>query len=67
MSMGYNVKLMVLQFVKPYVKTNKHDAADAICEAVTRPNKGGQFFPKFIADLPLAACHISPSEIAIMY
>jgi transposase len=27
------------QFVKPYVKTNKHDAADAeaICEAVTRP------------------------------
>jgi transposase len=28
------------QFVKPYVKTNKHDMADAeaICEAVTRPN-----------------------------
>jgi transposase len=27
------------QYVKPYVKTNKHDAADAeaICEAVTRP------------------------------
>ncbi len=31
---------MAPQFVKPYVKTNKHDAADAeaICEAVTRPN-----------------------------
>ena len=30
---------MALQFVKPYVKTNKNDAADAeaICEAVTRP------------------------------
>jgi len=40
MSMGHNVKLMAPQFVNPYVKTNKHDAADAeaICEAVTRPN-----------------------------
>ena len=28
------------QYVKPYVKRNKHDQADAeaICEAVTRPN-----------------------------
>lgn len=34
------VKLMAPQFVKPYVKTNKNDAADAeaICEAVARPN-----------------------------
>jgi hypothetical protein len=34
------VKLMPPQYVKPYVKTNKNDAADAeaICEAVTRPN-----------------------------
>lgn len=41
-SMGHNVKLMAPQFVKPYVKTNKHDAADAeaICEAVTRPKEG---------------------------
>lgn len=39
-SMGHTVKLMAPQFVKPYVKTNKHDAADAeaICEAVRRPN-----------------------------
>ncbi len=37
--MGHTVKLMAPQFVKPYVKTNKSDAADAeaICEAVTRP------------------------------
>ncbi len=37
---GYVVKLMPPQFVKPYVKTNKHDMADAeaICEAVNRPN-----------------------------
>src|ERR671918_1995510 len=38
--LGHMVKLMAPQFVKPYVKTNKHDAADAeaICEAVRRPN-----------------------------
>lgn len=37
--MGHAVKLMAPQFVKPYVKTNKNDAADAeaICEAVRRP------------------------------
>jgi transposase len=37
---GHTVKLMAPQFVKPYVKTNKNDAADAeaICEAVRRPN-----------------------------
>ena len=37
---GHSVKLMSPQFVKPYVKTNKHDMADAeaICEAVNRPN-----------------------------
>jgi transposase len=36
---------MAPQFVKPYVKTNKNDAADAeaICEAVARPNM--QFVP----------------------
>jgi transposase len=37
---GHEVKLMAPQFVKPYVKSNKNDAADAeaICEAVGRPN-----------------------------
>jgi transposase len=37
---GHTVKLMAPQFVKPYVKTHKNDAADteAICEAVARPN-----------------------------
>ena len=36
---GHEIKLMAPQFVKPYVKANKTDAADAeaICEAVTRP------------------------------
>jgi len=39
-AMGHTVKLMQPQYVKPYVKTNKNDAADAeaICEAVTRSN-----------------------------
>ena len=43
--LGHTVKLMAPQFVKPYVKTNKNDAADAeaICEAVSRPNM--QFVP----------------------
>jgi len=38
--LGHAVKLMSPQFVKPYVKTNKNDMADAeaICEAVARPN-----------------------------
>ena len=37
--LGHTVRLMAPQFVKPYVKANKTDAADAeaICEAVTRP------------------------------
>ena len=37
---GHTVRLMAPQFVKPYVKTNKNDVADAeaICEAVARPN-----------------------------
>ena len=40
MSLGHTVKLMAPQFVKPYVKSNKNDArdAEAICEAVARPN-----------------------------
>ena len=39
-SFGHTVRLMAPQFVKPYVKTNKNDAADAaaICEAVARPS-----------------------------
>jgi len=38
--LGHTVKLMAPQFVKPYVKSNKNDAAnaEAICEAVGRPN-----------------------------
>lgn len=39
-SFGHEVRLIAPQFVKPYVKSNKNDAADAaaICEAVSRPD-----------------------------
>lgn len=38
-ALGHDVKLMPAQYVKPYLKRGKNDAADAeaICEAVTRP------------------------------
>ena len=38
--LGHEVRLMPPTYVKPYVKRGKNDAADAeaICEAVTRPN-----------------------------
>jgi transposase len=38
-SFGHEVKLIPPQFVKPYVKRNKNDAADAeaLCEAMDRP------------------------------
>ena len=57
-SQGHEVKLMAPQFVKPYVKTNKHDAADAeaICEAVTRPTM--RFVPiKHVEQQAVLALH----------
>ena len=44
-SLGHEVRLMPPQYVKAYVKANKHDAADAeaCCEAVQRP--GMRFVP----------------------
>jgi transposase len=47
---GHDVRLMPPQYVRPYVKTNKHDAADAeaICEAVQRPSM--RFVPVKEAD-----------------
>ena len=39
-ALGHTVRLMPPAYVKPYLKRQKNDAADAeaICEAVTRPN-----------------------------
>ena len=38
-SLGHEVRLLPAQYVRPFVKTNKNDAADAeaICEAMMRP------------------------------
>lgn len=38
--LGHTVQLIPPQYVKPFVKRNKNDAADAeaICEAMARPN-----------------------------
>jgi transposase len=55
---GHIVRLMAPQFVKPYVKTNKNDAADAeaICEAVTRPTM--RFVPvKHVEQQAVLAVH----------
>jgi transposase len=39
-SLGHDVRVIPPAYVKPYIKRQKNDAADAeaICEAVTRPN-----------------------------
>ncbi len=39
-ALGHDVRMMPARYVKPYVKRNKNDEADAeaICEAVTRPS-----------------------------
>ena len=58
MAMGHEVKLIAPQFVKPYVKGNKNDAndAEAICEAVSRPNM--RFVPvKTVEQQDIQALH----------
>jgi transposase len=55
---GHTVRLIAPQFVRPYVKTNKTDAADAeaICEALGRP--GMRFVPiKSVEHQGLLALH----------
>src|SRR6201990_1180267 len=49
-ALGHEVRLMPAQYVKAYIKRNKHDAADAeaICEAVERPTM--RFVPVKTAD-----------------
>lgn len=46
-TLGHDVKLLPAQHVKPYVRRNKNDAADAeaICEAMSRPRMQERFVP----------------------
>lgn len=64
MAMGHEVKLIAPQFVKPYVKGNKNDAndAEAICEAVGRPNM--RFVPvKTLEQQDIQALHRIRQEL----
>jgi len=59
------VKLIAPQFVKPYVKSNKNDAndAEAICEAMSRPNM--RFVAvKSVAQQDVQAVHRVRAEIS---
>ncbi len=49
--LGHDVRMMPPRYVKPYLKRNKNDAADAeaICEAVQRPTM------RFVPIKPLMA------------
>lgn len=56
--LGHTVRQMSPQYVKPYVKRDKNDAndAEAICEAVTRPNM--RFVPtKSVEQQDILALH----------
>ena len=61
-ALGHEIRLMAPRFVKPYVKTNKNDRndAEAICEAVARPNM--RFVPiKSAEQQALLALHCARS------
>ena len=63
-ALGHTVKLIAPQFVKPSVKSNKNDAADAeaICEAMSRPNM--RFVTvKSVAQQDMQAIHRIRSEL----
>jgi transposase len=60
--LGHEVKIMAPQFVKPYVKRGKNDAADAeaLCEAMSRPSM--RFVPMKTAENQAALMMVSVRE-----
>jgi transposase len=65
-SRGYTVRLIPPQYVKPYVKSNKNDArdAEAICEAMSRPNM--RFVTvKTVAQQDIQATHRVREELKV--
>jgi transposase len=64
-AMGYKVRLLAPQFVKPYVKSNKNDAndAEAICEAMSRPSMR-YVAVKTVAQQDLQAVHRVRAELS---
>ncbi len=61
---GFVVKVIAPQFVTPYVKSNKNDAndAEAICEAMSRPNMR-YVRAKTVSQQDLQAVHRVRSEL----
>src|SRR5476651_702663 len=61
-SFGHSVKLIAPQLVKPYVKRNKNDAADAeaLCEAMSRPTM--RFVPMKTAEQQAALMLVGVRE-----
>jgi len=61
---GYEVRIIPPQFVKPFVKSNKNDANDAqaICEAMERPNMHPVRI-KTVAQQDIQAVHRIRNEI----
>ena len=61
--LGHDVRIIAPQFVKPYVKSNKNDAAEAICEAMQRPSM--RFVPtKTIEQQDIQSLHRTRSQAA---
>src|SRR5205809_2802031 len=61
-ALGHELRVMPAQYVKAYIKRNKHDAADAeaICEAVVRPTM--RFVPvKRVTSKLLCCCTVAGS------
>jgi transposase len=65
-SFGHEVRLIPPQYVKPYVKRGKNDAADAeaLCEAVTRPTM--RFVPIKSQDRQAACMLMTVRERLVM-
>lgn len=61
--LGHTVRLIAPHFVRPYMKSNKNDAADAeaICEAVRRPTI--RFVPvKSVQQQAALTCRLSSDQ-----
>ena len=65
MALGHRVRLIPPQYVKPFVKRNKNDRADAeaMCEAAARP--GINFVPVKSAEQQAAAMVLSVRELLV--
>ena len=65
MALGHRVRLIPPQYVKPFVKRNKNDRADAeaMCEAAVRP--GINFVPVKSAEQQAAAMVLSVRELLV--